>query len=332
MTEQSSYQKFAMNMMHPDSVYIPKILQSMINDIQADLLIALPGTVLDLSGKTGRPEKDIENDLADMFRNGLSFKKEKQGQPTIWRAPMHVVQFHDSTIVWPEATQEFLNHWKDYMEQEWPNLAPQLASFTPKPFMRVIPVGESLDAGKAKILTFENMIEIVDTAKKIAVTNCTCRLSMKKCDAPVEVCLQIDRGADYAIERGSGREISKEEAHKIIQNCAEAGLIHVTMNKAGLGHFICNCCGCCCESFSMLISHGVTLCDPSRYQPDVDEEACTLCGACVERCVFNAISTDAGEVAMVDIEKCMGCGQCAIVCPEEAISMKEIKEPSFIPA
>ncbi|MEZ4579086.1 MAG: hypothetical protein R2875_14095 [Desulfobacterales bacterium] len=66
-------------------------------------------------------------------------------------------------------------------------------------------------------------------------------------------------GAEYTIERGSGHEISKTEAHKIAKDCAEAGLIHVTMNKSDIGHFVCNCCGCCCQSFSMLISDSVNL-------------------------------------------------------------------------
>ena len=154
---------------------------------------------------------------------------------------------------------------------------------------------------------------------------------MHKCDAPVEVCIQLDRGADYTIERGSGREITKEEAHKIIKESAEAGLIHVTMNKADIGHFICNCCGCCCQSFTLLISDDVNLCDPSRYQPKVDEAACTACGTCEDRCYFSAITIGDSDVAMVNTEKCMGCGQCAIACPENAIVMKEIKDPSFIP-
>lgn len=318
-------------MIHPDSEYIPKILQSMINDQQADLLVSLPGTVADLSVKTGRQPHEIENDLKDMFRKGLAFKKEKPGQDTLWRAPMHLAQFHDATIVWPEATQQFLDMWNAYMEKEWPALAPQLAGFLPKPFTRVIPVEQSLEPARSHILTSENMAEIVDNAEKIAVTKCTCRLTMKKCDAPIEVCLQVGRGAEYTIERGSGREISKDEAHQIIKDCAEAGLVHVTMNKADIGHFICNCCGCCCQSFSMLISDGVTLCDPSRYQAQVDETACTLCGTCEDRCYFNAISAGGGDAAQVDVDKCMGCGQCAVACPEKAILMKEIKEPSFIP-
>jgi len=154
---------------------------------------------------------------------------------------------------------------------------------------------------------------------------------MKKCDAPVEVCLQINRGADYTIERGSGREVSKEEAIKLLDQAEEAGLVHVTMNKAGVGHFICNCCGCCCQSFTLLISDGLPLCDPSRWRPQVDADLCSACGECEDRCWFDAILVGDDDYAVVDDEKCLGCGQCAYVCPEEAIALAEAREPEFIP-
>lgn len=332
MEERSPYRKFAEMMLDKDSVYIPLILKNMINPSQAELLVSLPGTVADLKEKTGQNEADIEGNLKDMFRKGLTFKKEKPGQPIFWRGPMHLVQFHDAAIVWPEASQEFYDLWAVYMEKEWPKIAPQLAKFLPKPFTRVIPVGASLDAGKAQILTYENMIDIVNGAKKIAVTKCTCRLTMRKCENPIEVCLQINNGAEYTIERGSGREITTEEAHRIIRECAEAGLIHVTMNKSGIGHFICNCCGCCCEAFTLLISDGVALCDPSRFRPELAPDLCTGCGLCEERCYFKAISLSGDERPTVTFDRCMGCGQCAIGCPAGAITMVEEREPGFIPA
>jgi Pyruvate/2-oxoacid:ferredoxin oxidoreductase delta subunit len=154
---------------------------------------------------------------------------------------------------------------------------------------------------------------------------------MKKCDGPIEVCLQLGRGADYAIERGSGREVSKQEALDIVQESADAGLVHVTMNKKGVGYVICNCCGCCCYSFPLIISEGLPLNDPSRYRPEVDEDSCSACGECEERCWFNAILVGDEDTALVDADKCMGCGLCVPACPEEAIAMIEAREPGFIP-
>jgi len=326
----NSYQQFAENMLHKDSKYLPEILSLMINEEQAQLLISLPGTSQDMSEKLNRPLPDIELDLKDMFRKGLTFKKVKN-DIIHWRPPAHIAQFHDATIVWPEATQEFYDAWHRYMEQEWPKLAPILTQLLPRPVTRVIPIGKSIDTGKVKVLSPENVREIIDSSSKLAVTNCTCRLSMRKCDAPLEVCLQVNRGAEYTIERGSGREISKSEAYTIIEKAENAGLVHVTMNKSNVGTFICNCCGCCCQSFTLLISDGLELCDPSRFVSSIDANACSGCETCVDRCWFNAIQMDENGQATILEDKCLGCGQCAIICPEKAIQLIEKRSPDFIP-
>jgi len=330
MTELNPYEKFAENMLHKESKYIPLILKTLINDDQANLLVSMPGTVDQLNEKLGFPKDQIETYLKDMFIKGLSFKKEKNGV-THWRAPAHIAQFHDATIVWKDAPETFYTYWKNYMEQEWPQLAPNLTAFMPRPYTRVIPIGKSIDPGKVKVLSPENIREMIQSSQRVAVTRCTCRVTMKKCDAPIEVCLQINRGADYTIERGSGREITKQEALDIIKIAEDAGLVHVAMNKAELGSFICNCCGCCCQSFTLLISDHVNLCDPSRYAPRIDDSICTGCETCVDRCWFNAISVNSNQIAEINESLCMGCGQCAIGCPENAIQMTEVRTEDFIP-
>jgi len=330
MNDMSPYQLFAERMLQKDSKLIPEILRCMINENQADLLISLPGTSDEMAAKLNRPVEEIDSAIKEMFRKGLVFKKEKNGK-TQWRPPAHLAQFHDGTILWPEAPPEFYDLWRDYMDKEWPELAHVLVKFMPRPFTRVVPVGKSIETGKVQVLAPESIRQIIGSSSRIAVTRCTCRLTMRKCDAPVEVCLQINRGADYTIERGTGREVSKEEAFDIINKTEEAGLVHVTMNKSGVGHFICNCCGCCCQSFTMLISDRLSLCDPSRYRPVVDPQSCLSCGACEERCWFGAITVEEKSIARVLEDKCLGCGQCAIGCPENAITMTEIREPGFIP-
>jgi ferredoxin len=67
----------------------------------------------------------------------------------------------------------------------------------------------------------------------------------------------------------------------------------------------------------------------------VYEEKCAGCGTCEETCYFGAVELverDGEEVSTIDAEKCMGCGLCQVACPEEAISLKEVREPDFIPS
>jgi len=48
-----------------------------------------------------------------------------------------------------------------------------------------------------------------------------------------------------------------------------------------------------------------------------DDEKCTQCGECLERCRFDAIKED----FTIMPERCEGCGGCEYVCPEEAIRL-----------
>ncbi len=86
----------------------------------------------------------------------------------------------------------------------------------------------------------------------------------------------------------------------------------------------------------MVISEGLKICDPSRFQAAINPELCSFCETCQERCYFNAleeVETENGQEVMRVVEdKCMGCGLCHVTCPEEAISMVEVRAPDFIPA
>ena len=59
--------------------------------------------------------------------------------------------------------------------------------------------------------------------------------------------------------------------------------------------------------------------------PAVDENLCSLCGACSEICNFSAINK-VGDTVLVFPELCHSCRGCFLVCPEQAIheSTREI--------
>jgi ferredoxin len=332
MSQKDVYTQLTERIFMPDSRLLPRIWRMIVDEEEARILLATPATAEALAEEFGLPLEEMEKKLAVLFRKGVLFKKDKPGG-IVYRTCRDVAQFHDASILWPEAPKEYYDLWKRYMKEEWPEFARVVSQVLPKPFTRVVPVEQPVEA-RNRILACEDVERILRDSGRVAVTKCTCRLIEGNCDKPVEVCLQVGKGADYAIERGSGREIDMEEALRILRSCEEAGLVHVTMNRASDSHIICNCCGDCCMTFT-LISKGISLCDPSRFLALVDPGECSGCGTCLERCLFGAISMvehDDVEVSSVDAAKCMGCGLCQITCPEGAISLKAVREENFIPS
>lgn len=53
--------------------------------------------------------------------------------------------------------------------------------------------------------------------------------------------------------------------------------------------------------------------------PIIDNDKCTRCGTCSDKCQFNALVTLPSDVLLFP-ELCHGCGLCVHICPENAIS------------
>jgi len=323
------YRELACRIGLGNSERIPKLFEMIADPSEADLMLAMPGSAPELAQKFGRPESDVEDMLKTLFVKGIVFPSGKSSPPS-YRMCRDLVQFHDASILWPEAPRTFLDLWQDFMEVEWPDVARMFNKIMPRPFTRVIPVGISVE-GKHHVLAFEDVREIVDNAKTISVTKCTCRLTAQKCDKSLEACLQINRGAEYNIARGTGRKLTKDEALDIVRKAEEEGLIHVVMNKQNVDQFICNCCPCCCQTMPVLIQHNISVIEPSRFAAQVDPDLCSSCGVCLERCYFSAITVEEDGPAQIDRTKCMGCGLCQVTCPTEALSMTEVRPRDFVP-
>ncbi len=327
------YEQMTDKIMLTGSKLIPDLFRMIADEEEARLLMAMPGTPEQLTEKTGRSLADIEKSCRLLYQKGLAFKSLKGGTVG-YKMCRDMIQFHDATILWADAPQAYLDLWQRFMEEEWPMFARLAEQFFPKAFTRVIPVDQSLDPDNQQVLDADSARKIITDAEVIAVTRCTCRVIAHKCDMPLEVCLQVGNAARYTIDRDSGREVSAEEAFDILDLCEEKGLVHVTMNRSHAGHFICNCCSCCCQALPLVISEGLKILDPSRFLAEIDSELCSGCETCLDRCRFNAIETAGDQTTIMHViaEKCMGCGLCQITCPESAISLKAIRPADFIPA
>ncbi|MFH1757441.1 MAG: 4Fe-4S binding protein [Pseudomonadota bacterium] len=330
MTGQDSYQELSKLLGAPSSKILPLIIEKIADEKEIKIILAAfpAATVPELSNKTGIAPEKVEEMVKTLFLKGLLFLSKKEGDPRYYRVKT-VPQFHDSSILWPGATPEFYNLWKEYTAKEWAEFGRVVEAFLPKPAVRIVPVGATIES-KAKVLALEDVREIVNQARTLAVTRCTCRVVDGKCNKPVEICIQVNRAADYALQRGTGRVITKEEAMGLLHQAEKEGLIHIVDNHQKVDHIICNCCRDCCINWKLPNPHKFV--DPSRFQALVNADDCLGCQVCLERCFFGAIVIEGEEPkARINPEKCVGCGVCTVTCPTEAITMKEVRPPEVIP-
>jgi Pyruvate/2-oxoacid:ferredoxin oxidoreductase delta subunit/predicted transcriptional regulator len=333
MAEKGLCEQLAERVGAGDSRIIAEIFAALTDESEARLLLAAspPATKEELAQKSGLPVDEIERMIDPLFRKGLLFKSKKTDGVRYYRA-RHLLQLHDSTAVATDPSREMMDLWKRFMAEEWADFSRKFEEKLPNSVMRVIPVNVSVDLN-TQILAFEDVTQLIESARSIAVTRCSCRAIDGACGKSLEVCLQIDRAADYAIERGTGRSLTKEEAINLLKMCEEEGLIHVAENKKALGHVICNCCNDCCINWPSVRSDRGKFAAPSRFRAWVDPGECIGCELCLERCFFDAMRMEEeGDLAAVDAEGCMGCGLCQVVCPTDAILMQEARSEAFIPA
>jgi len=56
--------------------------------------------------------------------------------------------------------------------------------------------------------------------------------------------------------------------------------------------------------------------------PEIDIEACTGCGECVEVCPTEVFEIKDEKSNIVQPEECIECGACVDACPEECITLE----------
>lgn len=333
MEQPTIYQQLSAAVGGGDSEIVPAIFETLADEREARVLLAAspPATVEELAERAGLEVEDVAEMIDPLFRKGLLFKSKKPEGTRYYRV-RYLMQLHDSTAVMIDPPQEMLDLWKRHFDEEWDDYSKKMEAQLPGAALRVIPVNVTIEAN-SQILAFEDVKSLIDTSRNLAVTRCSCRVIDGGCGKPLEVCLQVDKAADYAIERETGRQVSKEEALRMLAQCERDGLVHVANNRRALGHVICNCCRDCCINWASLRTGLGKWASPSRFQATIIEEECIGCELCLDRCIFDAMSmSDDGDLVLVDEDDCMGCGVCQVVCPTDAITLEAVRPEAFVPA
>jgi ferredoxin len=204
----------------------------------------------------------------------------------------------------------------------------------------VVPVKKPVDVSEEFVLPSQTVEEIIQKFDDIAVGYCFCRqrrsLLGHDCDthAPTLNCFTFGKSARHTAAQGFAQKVTKDEALRIMNEAAEAGLIHKAFHpgsrESSPETSICNCCKDCCDTLELWRSGTLPLSNSTYHLAVIDAETCTGCGTCVERCPTDAIVLDADGLAERDEKACFGCGICSRFCPVEAISLQEGLRRVFI--
>jgi len=296
-----------------------KILKKLFTEEEARLTVrlsTLPEELGNIAGRLSMNVDELEEKLEAMANKGLIFSIRRKGI-TSYRAAPFMIGLYEYSV--KRIDKELAALFKEYYETAY---IKNLGSHN-IPGFKVIPVERSIESGIV-LLPYQKLEESVRAARKIAVSDCVCRKEAKLlsegCNHPMESCLSFGVAAEYYIDSGLGREITAEEAIKILEETDNSGLIHAGANSKHLSN-ICNCCPCCCAALKAITKRGSYRQRHFNaiFEAMVDEEECTACEICLERCPVGAIEVK--ESAMVDRDKCLGCGLCANSCPTEAVNL-----------
>lgn len=328
-------QNYAAQLGYGQSKSMARIFELLYDDEEViDLVAALPGTAQEVAEKTGLPVNKVVEIGTRLLMRGRVIVDFKRNH--VFRRFPAMIELRDSSVLDPGTTQELYELWDKIVREESGDMVSSLKERKVAPMVRVIPIERSVEA-QNHVLDIDSARKIFTQANLITVLPCVCRTIAKKngrsanCPAPeAAVCMQTNFFATGVLARKVGERISKEEALKRIGEAEDAGLVHMIRNNVQKDMFMCNCCSCCCTGLHMYHQYRFPgILAPSRFRIKLDEDLCTACGACEDRCQFHAITMGDGR-AVIDLNHCMGCGNCAITCPEEALVLEEVRPVEHI--
>ena len=286
----------------------------------------------------GGDPKEVRSLLETMADKGTVFTVDRDGQRFYVLMPLvpgiFEMQFMGGEV--SERTKKLARLFDDYFalvnEVAMRHLADASTSRTVVPFARVIPVEADIPTD-VTIHPYDKVSEYIAKSNYIAIGTCYCRhhgeLVGHPCDKPKDVCMAFGPQAKYVAERGFAKLVSREEAIKVLDRSEEAGLIHCSSNTGKYISFICNCCGCHCGIIQSMKRGVIPMGAVSSFIVMMNEDECSGCGVCIDRCQMDALSLD-GAMLVRNAERCIGCGLCISVCPTEALKL-ELRKGALVP-
>ena len=298
----------------PEYIILNRALES---DEQAEIMLKMglrqPKTLEEIAKITGKDPKHVEELLEKACMTGaVEYHREN---------PQHEKQYYVQVFVPGIAEMTNMVLWQ---VEKYPELAECFDKMTYLPLagkthlippggdgigMHVIPVEKAI-ASENTSLSIEHISHWLDKYDgKLSVGYCSCRNARRlfnegSGEIQDDCCIGLGDFAEYLVETGKGRPITKEEALAICQRAEDNGYVHQTTNIDGVDKIfgLCNCdLGVCFALRTSQLFNTPNL-SASAYRAHVNKENCVACGKCVEVCPAGAVKlgqklcTKKGEV------------------------------------
>jgi formate hydrogenlyase subunit 6/NADH:ubiquinone oxidoreductase subunit I len=262
---------------------------------------------------------EVEKHLNNMDRNGVIYGI-KKGNRVYYKNQILAVGMYEYQV--KRVSKEFMQDMVQYLKEAFAKELTITGSYQ----ARIIPVEKSIQH-EMDVYDYDNVRKTIEKYKgQIAITDCICRVGHDKMGTSCkntelrESCLVFRGAAQYYIDHGFARPISKEKVFQIIEQAEKDSLV-IQMGNSKKFYFICLCCKCCCEGLrAVLRAEFPAKIYKNNYNADIDSKSCTLCKTCIERCQSQALTVN-NEKININLKRCIGCGLCITSCPEKALRL-----------
>ena len=316
------------------------LLQTLLTEDQAKFLLNFRNPILTfakLKQKTAMEDNALKNMLDSIMDEGIILDMLNEDSNIIeYRLLSPFPEFFEHTLI-KEGTKEkrkklakiydkMLKEASEMIQKNYETIVAEFKARMPA-YTRIVPIDKELIIPEEETLPFYEVSKIVDRYDTISLSRCPCKFEKELLDDPCKMttdqfrCFHFGTLGRYYIEHGFGKPITKEDAKKILLEAVNDGLVHKAfhynsdINKEE--NALCNCCKCCCILFQSYYRGVWPFHTKTSYIAEIDENTCTGCGTCVEKCPTEAIYL-IDNISNIDKSKCIGCGVCVALCPEKS--------------
>ena len=274
------------------------------NDEIAEIMLKMglrkPKTTAEIAKLTGKSEERVVELLTDAAQHGIVEYN--------YENPQHEKQWYVQLFVPGIAEMTNMVLWQ---VEKYPELADAFDKMTFLPLegkthlippggdgigMHVVPVEKAIPA-KNESADIEHISHWLDKYDgHLSVGYCSCRNARRlynqgSGEIQDDCCIGLGDFADYLVETGKGRPITKEEALQICKRAEENGYVHQVTNIDGSEKIfgLCNCDIGVCFALRTSQYFNTPNLSASAYRAHVDKDNCVACGKCVEVCPAGAV-------------------------------------------